>query len=228
MRRLTKNLFLKNWGLKLFSFLLAVILWFVLIPKEKTYSEKIITVPLELHNIPAGLEVVEKPTPFVDVKIRAPNRLINQITTANVHAVFDLQQARAEVSEYPLNKNMISIPADVEVKDISPSQVNLKLERSKEVSLKVEPSLVGELKEGLKIVKIEVIPPEVSVKGPESKVKEKEKVRTTPIDRSTLTQSAEIETGLILPNADLKLATSQTKVKVKIIIEEESQQEKKK
>lgn len=226
MRRFIKNLFLKNWGLKLFSLLLALVLWLILIPEEKIFSEKTLTVPLELHNIPSETELVEKPPSTVDVKIRAPQRIINQITPATVHVVLNLEKARVDQREYPLNKNMVSIPGGAEVKDIHPSQVNLRLERTKEIMLEVVPNIIGELKEGLKIVKIEVIPPEVLIKGPESKVNDKDKVRTGRLDISSLTQSTELEADLILPNPDLRLATSQTKVKVRIVILEENAEEK--
>lgn len=228
MRRFIKNLFLKNWGLKLFSLLLALVLWLTLIPPEKIYSEKTLTVPLELYNISSEMELVEKPPATVDVKIRAPNRLINQVTPANVHAVLNLDKARIDQREYPLNKNMISIPEGAEVKDIHPSQVNLRLEKTKEIMLEVVPNIIGKLGEGLKIKKIEALPAKVLVKGPESKVRDKYKVRTNPLDISSLTESTELEADLILPNPDLKLASSQTKVKVRIIIQEEKPEEKSK
>ena len=225
MRIFIKKLFLKNWGLKLFSLLLALVLWLTLIPPEKISSEKTLTVPLELYNIPSEMELVEKPPATVDIKIRAPNRLLNQISAANVHAVLDLKKARIDQTQYPLNKNMISIPEGAEVKDINPSQVNLRLERTKEVMLEVVPNIIGKLGEGLKLEKIEVIPPQVPVKGPESKVKDKYKLRTSPIDISSFTQSTEIEADLILPNPDLQLASSQTTVKVKIIVQPEKTEE---
>lgn len=226
MRRFIKNLFLKNWGLKLFSLLLALVLWLTLIPGEKIFPEKTLTVPLELYNIPSEMQLVEKPPSTVDLKIRAPQRIINQITSATVHVVLNLEKARVDQVEYPLNKNMISIPEGAEVKDFHPSQVNLRLERTKEIMLEVVPNIVGELKEGLKIEKIEVIPPKVPVRGPESKFKDKYKVRTGPIDISSLTQSTEIEADLILPSPDLKLASSQTKIKIRIILQEENPEEK--
>lgn len=225
MNKLIRNIFVKNWGLKLFSFVLAFILWVTLIPEEKVFSEKTLTVPLELHNIPSDMEIVEKPVPAVDIKIRAPNRLISQITQASVHAMLDLQKARIDQVEYPLNKNMISIPEGAEVKEIYPSQVTLKLEKIKEVMLAVEPNIMGKLKEGLRIVKQEVVPPEVLIRGSESKVQEKLKVTTSPIDISSFTQSTEIEADLILPNPDLRLASSKTKVLVKFIIQEEGAEE---
>jgi YbbR domain-containing protein len=223
MNRIIRNIFLRNWGLKLFSLLLALVLWLTLIPEEKIFSEKTLTVPLELHNIPAQMELVERPPSTVDVKIRAPQRILNQFTSVAVHAALNLERASVEQTEYPLNKSMISLPSGGEVIDIYPSQVNLRLERTKEVMLQVEPSITGELQQGLKLEKIEVIPDEVLIKGPESKVKETYKVRTSPIDLSSLTQSKELEADLILPSPDLRLA-SQTKVKVRVILSEEKEE----
>jgi len=222
MKRFLKNLFLKNWGLKLFSFLLALILWLTLITPEKVFSEKSLTIPLELHNIPPEMELMERPLATIDVKIRASKSLINAITSANVHAVLNLEKASLDQEDYPLNKSMISIPSGAEVREIYPSQVSLKLERTKEILLDVEANIIGKLKQGLKLENIGIFPPQVLIKGPESKVKDDHKVRTSPIDISAVTETTEFEADLILPNPDLRLASSQTKVRVRILIQEEN------
>ncbi len=217
-----KNLFLKNWGLKLLSLLLAIILWLTLFPEEKTFSEKTLSVPLELHNIPSQVELVQKPPATVDVKIRAPKRLISEIGPANIRAILDLQKADVQQTEYPLKTNMISLPQGAEVKDIYPFQVFLKLERTKEVMMKVEPKFIGELPDGYKLVKTEIIPPEVLIKGPESQIKSSYKVATTPVDISSLSEPTELEADLILPNPEfLRFASSDTKVTLRLLIQKE-------
>ena len=222
MKRFFKRLFLKNWGLKLFSFLLALILWLTLITPEKIPSAKELTIPLELHNIPAGMELIEKPPATIDVTIRASKSLINDITSATVRAVLNLEKASLDQEDYPLNKSMITIPSGAEVREIRPSQVSLKLEKTKEILLDVEANIIGKLKEGLKIENIGIFPPQVLIEGPESKVKDRYKVRTSPIDISELTETTELEADLILPNPDLRLASAQTKVRVRILIQEEN------
>ena len=222
MVRLIRNIFFRNWGLKLFSFLLALILWITLIPEEKVFSEKTLTVSLELHNIPPETEIVKKPPATVDVTIRAPRRLLAQITPATIHAVLDLTNASVENQDYSLVKDMISIPEGAEVKDIIPGQVTLNLEKTKEMLLDVEPDVRGELPDGLTLTKIEVIPPQVPVKGPESKIKDSYRVKTVPVDISSLSASTEIETDLILPAPDLRLASDQAKVTLRVTIQEEN------
>ncbi|MGB2843732.1 MAG: CdaR family protein [Candidatus Aminicenantaceae bacterium] len=230
MKRLFKNLFLRNWGLKLFSLLLALILWMTLIPPEKIFSKKNLTIPLVIHNIPSGMELVRKPPNEIDVTIEAPNRYIDRITPVNVMAKLNLENATIIQEDYTINETMVSIPAGVraEVIKISPNTVNLKLEKTKEILLDVEPDIIGieKLKEGLKIEKIETIPSQVSIIGLESKVRDDYKVRTSPIDISALTETTEFEAYLILPSPDLRLASSLTKVKVTIYIQKETPEDK--
>ncbi len=220
MIKTIRNLFVRNWELKLLSLFLAFILWLSLIPEEKTFSEKTLTIPLETLNIPANMELVEKPVSTVDVTIRAPNRMINEISAANVFAKLNLSTASVFQQEYPFNETMISIPPRAEVVRISPAKVRLKLERTQEVLLDIVPIIIGQAKAGYGVSKIEITPPRVLVKGPESKIREREKVSTSPIDISELTASTELEADLILPKPELRMASPRSRVKVKIFLEE--------
>lgn len=228
MKRFFKKLFTKNWELKLISLILALILWLILIPEEKIFSEKNLTITLETHNTPQGMELVKKPLDKIDVTIKAPNRYIDQITPTNVVAILNLENASVVQEDYALNETMISIPAGAKatVIRISPNTVNLKLEKTKEIMLEVEPDIVGVVKKGFKI-RWRVDPPQVLIQGPESKLKEDYIVRTSPVDISELTQNTDFEVDLILPNPDVRLASSQAKVKVIILIQEEESEDSK-
>jgi YbbR domain-containing protein len=220
MMRWLRNLFLRNWELKIFSLLLAFVLWLTLVPEEKTFSVKTIPVSLETYNIPSDLELVQKPPASIDVTIRAPNRLIAQITPNNVFVKLNLEKASLLQEEYPINPSMVSLPSGAEVIRISPNKVNLKLERSEEVTMEIAPTLVGVLGAKYQLTKIEVSPTQVLVRGPESRIRTKDKVRTSPIDISSLTQPTEFEADLILPRPELRLASSLSKVRVRIFVQE--------
>jgi YbbR domain-containing protein len=228
MKRFFKKLFTKNWELKLISLILALILWLILIPEEKIFSEKNLTITLEIHNTPQGMELVKNPLDKIDVTIKAPNRYIDQITPANVVAKLNLENASVVQENYALNETMISIPAGAKatVIRISPNTVNLKLEKTKEIMLEVEPDIVGVVKEGFKF-RWSVDPPRVLIQGPESKLKENYIVRTSPIDISELTSTTTFEVDLILPNPDVRLASSRAKVDVIIQIQEEESEDRK-
>ena len=218
MKKRVKSLFLKNWELKLFSLLLSFILWLTLIPKVKTLADKHLSIPLEVYNIPPNMEILEKPPESVYAIIRAPKSILEQITPTSVVAKLNLEKASPLQEEYPITKEMISLPEGAEVIRISPNLIRLKLEKTTETYLKIEPYIIGKLPPNLKIEKIEVIPPVVKVEGPESKVIPGEKIRTSPIDISNFETSAEISPTLILPNPYLRLASEeQVKIKIKIV-----------
>lgn len=214
-----KDLLLRNWELKLLALFLALVLWILLIPEEKTFAEKNLNINLELVNIPPEVEVVENPDTTINIKIRARKRIINQLGPENFLAELDLSKATVYQQEYPLETRMIKTPPEVEIISVSPSYVHVKLEKTKRVEMEVVPSLIGRPAEGYRIVKVEVTPAKVMVSGPESKIKARDKVITSPIDASSLTESQVIEVDLILPRPGLRLLTLYPKAKVAITVE---------
>jgi len=221
MIRLLRDLVLNNWGLKLLALLLAFVMWLSLIPEERTFSAKTVSVPLETLNIPVGMELVEKPGTDIDVSIRAPNRIIDTITAANIFAKLDLEKATVFQQEYPLNESMISIPPGAQVVRISPNKVRIRLERTKEILLDVVPVIVGKPREGRVVAKIELFPSRVRVEGPESKVREKDRVTTSPVNVSEIETTTVFTADLILPRPELRLIGSLTRVQVRVIIQED-------
>lgn len=219
IKRLLRRIFRKNWGLKLFSLILSVILWLALVPAEKVSVEKTMTLPLETYNIAPNLELVEKPLPSVDVTIRAPNRLMAQITASNPSVLINLENATIYQQDYPLSAAMISLPAGAEVVRIMPNRIHLKLEETRSVMLKVVPDVIKDsLRPGYRLDGVEVAPDQVLVKGPRSKLNERDRVRTVPIDLAAYSQTTELQADLILPRPELRLAESQARVLVKLII----------
>jgi len=218
MNRTLKAVFTRNWGLKLTALLLSFILWMTLIPEEKIQSDKTLTVGLELRNLPSDFEIVEKPQATVEVTLRAANRVLNQLTAANVHGLLNLEKATVNQEDYPLNPDMIAAPTDAKIIRVMPNKVRLKIEKGREVSMEIQPELIGKPKDGFKIARIELIPSKAFVRGPESKIKPKDRIRTAPIDITGLAQTAEFEVDLILPKPELRLTTAQTKAKVKVVL----------
>ena len=214
-----KRIFTKNWELKLVSLLLAMILWVTLIGEEKTKAEKTLTVNLEVHNRPEQMLLVERPPSTVDVTIRASRRLLPEITALNVHVALDLADATVAQTDYALNRNMVSIPPQAVVKEISPSMVTLKLENRKDITIPIEVESHGELPEGVKLVNIECIPAEISIYGPESKINDRLKARTSLIDLSQYTESITIPVNPILPDPELRLVDSEQKIQVRLVVE---------
>lgn len=221
MKRFLKGLFVRNWGLKLVSLVLALALWLVLVPSDKILAEKTLTVPLELRDIPEDMEIVERSVSTVDVTVRAPSRILDQISPSTVSARLGLERASVYQLEYPLNKSIISLPDVADVIELRPNKVQIRLEWTREVTLDVHPSIRGKVAAGFRIAKIEVEPKEVIVSGPESRVKSKDAVTTAPVDVTDLNRTRDFEVDLILPRAELRLVSTQTSAVVRVTVEAE-------
>lgn len=222
MIRILRDVFVRNWALKLLAFFIALVLWLLLVPEDKVYSEKTLVVTLETHNVPREMELVEKPAATVDITVRAPNRLLNQISPSNVYARLDLERATHFQKDYPLNKSMVILPPGAEVVRIVPNQVSLRLEPARELKLDVYPLIIGQPAEGFKVADVEVIPPQVLVRGPETKIRERDRVTTTPVDVTGLSQPAVFEADIIMPKPELRAVSVLSQVKVSVKIESEA------
>ena len=221
MKRNLTRWFVRDWKLKLVSLVLALGLWLLLVPSEKMYSEKALTIPLETRNIPTGLEIVEQQAETIDITLRAPNRLLDEIGPSGLVARIDLDRASVLQQEYPLNDSMIAVPPGAEVIKINPNKVTIKLERTGEATLDVHPTLRGKVSQGFRIARTEIEPSRVRVRGPESRVRGKEAATTAPVDVSGLTESTVFEADIILPRPELRLVSPQTSARVTVHVEQD-------
>jgi YbbR domain-containing protein len=221
MKRNLTRWFVRDWKLKLVSLVLALGLWLLLVPSEKMYSEKALTIPLETRNIPTGLEIVEQQAETIDITLRAPNRLLDEIGPSGLVARIDLDRASVLQQEYPLNESMIAVPPGAEVIKINPNKVTIKLERTGEATLDVHPTMRGKAAPGFRIARTEIEPSRVRVRGPESRVRGKEAATTAPVDVSGLTESTVFEADIILPRPELRLVSPQTSARVTVHVEQD-------
>jgi YbbR domain-containing protein len=216
MNRYLKRLLVRDWELKLVSLVLALAIWLILVPADKVLSEKALTVPLEMRNIPLGLEIVEKDVSSVDVTVRAPNRILAEISPSDLIARLDLERATVYQQEYPLNKSMIIAPPGAEVTKVTPSKATIRLERTAEAALEVSPATWGKVATGFVVSRIDISPAKVFVRGPESKISDKDTVTTAPVNISGLSETTAFYVDIILPKPELRFASAQTSVRVTI------------
>ncbi|MDH4198570.1 MAG: CdaR family protein [Candidatus Aminicenantes bacterium] len=219
MIRPSRNFIVHNWPLKLLAFFVALIIWLIFVPETKVNAEKTLAVRLEVRNVPREMELVEKPTETVDITVRAPKLILNEITPSNVFARLDLEGATIYQQDFPLSPGMVIVPPGAEVVAITPNQVSLRLEPAREVQLGVFPIIVGDPAAGFRVGRVEVSPPQVLVRGPESKVRSRDRVTTTPVDVTGLSQSAVFEREIIMPKPELRAVSPFGQVKVSVQIE---------
>ena len=211
-----RNLLFDNWGIKLVSCGLALTLWFYVTSKGKT--EMTVTVPLELRNIPAGMAVVGNVAGSLEVRIQGQERILRDIAVVDkMVGIIDLSIMRVGENTVHISPDDIKRPADVTVTHMSLSEIKVKLEPLVRKTFRLKPVLHGAPAPGQRITKIVVIPPRITVEGPESLMTALSQLQTMPIDIQDAKETVTVEPKIDYQGQPVKLL--EKNIVIRIIIE---------
>ena len=188
------------WGLRALALAIAVVLWFVLsFEKRETLSEKLVEASVSYIR-PEGLVILD-PVQRVEVMLSGPQDLINRVSTGDIGVQVDLREVPAGAAKVDLAaENVVNLPQGLVVDRIRPSVLELTLDPQISVRLRVEPQFVGEPAAGAIMGDVVVIPPEVSVTGPQSQLSGLDSVQTAPISLDGHAISFEESAAVLLPD----------------------------
>ena len=198
----------QHFGLKVLSLAMALLLWMVVSGEETV--ERGLRVPLELQQVPAGLELTGEVPTTVDLRVRGPSGTLSRVAAGDVVAVLDLRSASEGRRLFPLTPEQMRVPFGVEVVQVAPSAIALAFERSASRQVPVVPAIDGHPAPGYVVGAKSADPASVDVVGPESVVKTVTEVLTEPVSvagaRDRVTQTVAI--GVLDPSLRLKNARS--------------------
>lgn len=123
-----------NLSLKLLSLLLAVALW-VLATGAKD-SERDLSIPLSIRNLPAGLSV-DSPLPgTVDVTVAGPKIRLLGLQSEGMSLSLDLSNLHEGTVSFSGMEKRLRIPPGITIMRLYPSVIDVKLVRSKRRSFR--------------------------------------------------------------------------------------------
>ena len=169
----------ENWILKLVSLTFALILWFFVMGERKL--EVGYSVPLELENIPSGLMIANEVPSLIDVRISGPRTVLMNLHPKDISIGVDLKGLPPGISSFRRLEERLNLPTGLKVTRVSPSFIDVKLERVLQKVVPVEPLLAGIPGEGFRISSVVVSPVQVTVEGAESEIKDISQVSTEAV-----------------------------------------------
>lgn len=179
--RLTDNL-----GLKVLSLLMGVTLWYAVAREQG--AEFAFSIPLELREVPEGLEVVEESVQQVDVRLRGPSEILRGLTPQDVSVGIDLSDAGAGERIAYLTPDDVEVPFGARVMRVTPASVQIVLDHTLERTVNVIPRVSGSPAEGFELAGIELSPKTIVVVGPASQIRNLDQVTTEPVSAEGLRQ----------------------------------------
>ena len=190
-----KKFFLENLGLKIAAVLLSVVLWVFVTSRGQ--SELSIDVPLEFHDIPQGLEIVNHTVKTVTLAIKGQERFIKNIRASGIRVSLDLNKAKKGEGIYYIQRDDIILPHAITVTNIMPSNVKVTLEETIAKTVKVIVPVTGEPGRAYSVKSVEVTPQTIVVEGISSEIGRIKNIKTEPLDITgfdeTFTQDLRID-----------------------------------
>ena len=214
--KLARKIFVEDWGVKLLSLAIALVLWLVVTGQNEPVTAH---VNVQLNFIrPQMLEISNDPPRTVDVMLTGSRSKLDDLTALDLVATVDItdQQPGERVLRLA-GKAQISLPQGVKVDGFQPSAIPIRLEQIIERQIPIEPKLEGKPAEGYQVYAVRPSKSSVMVRGPESRVNALQKLETESIWLSDRKQTFTAEKlGVDVPDPKVDLVDPVVDVQVEI------------
>lgn len=177
----------ENWLLKLISLAFAVVLWFFVMGESRMEVAHIL--PLEYENLPEGLTIANEVPSSAAVRISGPRALQMNLSPGDISLGVDLAGLQPGVTTFRRLEESLNLPSGLKVTRISPSYVDIKLDRVRDKSVPVRVVLTGEPAPGLVVIGVKASPDKVIVSGAEGELKGVTEVVTEGVDLAHVEES---------------------------------------
>lgn len=205
-----KSFFTENMAMKISAVLISVFLWFFVTSRGQ--SEISLDVPVDMKNIPAGMEVVHSSTKTVNVTIRGQERLLKNVRVGSLRVFVDLSKGKKGEGTFYVDKEDIKLPYAMKVVNVMPSTVKVRLEETVRKETAVRPVLLGSPDRGFQVVSVSVEPRTVRIEGLASEVGRVGALKTEPFDisgaRGEVVRELKIDTGGANVRLDVNTVTA--------------------
>ena len=162
---------MNNWGLKILSFLLAVMLWLIVVNIDDpvtTQTFNNITVAVTNAEVLAATNQtyqIEDGTQNVSVTVRAKRSVLNKIKADNIKATADMKELTLQ-TQIPISVEITGV--NYESVEVSPRNLQVKLEDEETKKFPIVPKTTGTVRDGYTLGEIQAVPEMVSIRGPKS------------------------------------------------------------
>lgn len=189
--------------LKLLAVLFSFCLWFYVLNSESLEVE--VKLPLVLIP-PTGMAISELPPSEVLVKVKGSRAFVRNLFNDNEKVFINLKRRGSKTNNGTFVKILpsdIPHPLGVQVTQILPAELTIKMEKRKTKKLALKPFLVGEVPSQLELLKYELVPSSLKVSGPRKLITSLSSLETSPIDLQKLEGDGRIK--VLLKELDPRL-----------------------
>jgi len=207
----------KNFGWKLGSLLLAILLWLAWSATPDIVTTH--TAPILYRNLAPSLLVTGDAPENIHVELRGPAGQLTVASLADTVALFDLASVSGPGERtFTISDANLNLPRNVSFLRAVPSQLRLRFARLLSRDVPVQIRFSGALPRGRRLVSKTATPETLRIAGSEPQVLSVENVETDAIDLSTVTESGEYHVNTFVSNPQVRFESSPV-VTVKLAVD---------
>lgn len=190
-----RGLLTRNWTLKLSAFGIALLLW-ASVRVEAPSRQSVSDVPVRVNLTDPQWTLLEEPSPSaVTVRFGGPSRDLIRMALDRPSIMIPMDQVTSADTTLVLRNEWVRVQdrPNVVVEEIRPSSIRLRLEPIQRLDLPPALRLEGELQANLAMAAPPtVLPPDLRVSGPQSRVAQLDSIPLRPFDLSDLGSSGRV------------------------------------
>lgn len=174
----------EDFPLKIFSFLIAIVLWFHSATEKKYFAQR--EVVLEYEEMPPDITFREVPPKRIKVYFEAKGKELLRLYFLKPKVYINLKDAKEGKNMFKIKENDIKIGREINVDKIVLAEkfINLNLEKKENKKVNVKIEYTGKPREGYEILKVVPEEKDIMISGPKSIVEKINEVKCKELDVS--------------------------------------------
>ncbi len=169
------------WGLRALALALALMAWILIsFGERERFSETQVEPLVQFTNRPSNL-VLLNTDQQVTLRLRGPVSRMATINPAQINVLVDLRGYTPGTHVVELTSDIVTRPPEIDVVAIEPGTLSIDLDQQKTELRPVDPVLIGEPAAGAVVKTTDVVPRQVALRGPESVLRNLDRLRTRPV-----------------------------------------------
>ncbi|HEY8504079.1 MAG TPA: diadenylate cyclase [Gemmataceae bacterium] len=190
----------RNLAEKLVAGVLAVAIWSTFAFRDDAVQRTFNDVPVAYHNVPPDWVIADAQPAAVDVTLTGPERAFALLDRTDLTVTIPLESPPREGEhEVVITEQHLPLPPGVSIRQIATRAVEFTAFPVDEVTVPVEPDLVGEVPAPFELTGVEVEPPSVPLTVRRSERRRIPAVRTEPIYLPDVRATTVLRPRLVLP-----------------------------
>ncbi len=186
----------KELLLKVISLCLGALLWYLVVGEDQVDMN--IRVPIEILNLPKNLVISNHYKKELEVTIRGPRSLIQELRNRNISRPVDLSEATPGTINIKSTKDSIPLTRGISVLQLQPANITLSIDQLIQKQIPIHAVTEGHLADGFILKDIHLDPDKIVVSGPRNLVESERDLKTYVINLDKLNHSTTLSVNLNL------------------------------